>query len=102
MIRHEFHPEALAEYEDAAQRYAELRPELGPRFVAAVDAAIARICDAPERWRIFDGGEIRRVLTREFPYGILYGIEPDHLLIVAVAHCGREPDYWKRRLAPGN
>ncbi len=67
MTRHEFHPEALAEYENAASRYAEQQPGLGLRFIEAVEAAIERICEAPDRWRVVDGGELRRVLTRVFP-----------------------------------
>ena len=29
----------------------------------------------------------------------LYTIEDDYVLIVAVAHCSREPGYWKHRIA---
>ena len=100
MTRHEFHPEALAEYEDGARFYAARQPDLDLRFIAAVEDAIAGVCESPARWRIFDDGEVRRALTRVFPYGILYTIEPDHVLIVAVAHCSREPRYWLDRL-PG-
>jgi toxin ParE1/3/4 len=41
--------------------------------------------------------DIRRCLTQKFPYGILYTIEPDYILILAVMHCSREPGYWKNR-----
>jgi toxin ParE1/3/4 len=33
-----------------------------------------------------------------FPYGVLYTIEAEFILIVAVMHCSREPGYWKRRI----
>ena len=33
-----------------------------------------------------------------FPYGILYTIERDFVLIVAVMHLSREPEYWRHRL----
>jgi hypothetical protein len=42
--------------------------------------------------------EIRRYLTRVFPYAILYSIEADYILIMAVMHCHREPGYWKNRI----
>ena len=96
-LPHRFHPEALAEYEEAARYYAERQPDLDLRFIAAVEDAIARVCEAPERWRVFGGGEVRRHLTRVFPFGILYTVEPDYVLIVAVAHCSREPGYWRHR-----
>lgn len=34
---------------------------------------------------------------RVFPYAILYSIEADYVLIMAVMHCHREPGYWKNR-----
>ena len=41
---------------------------------------------------------MRRALTRVFPYQILYTIESDHVLIVAIARYSREPGYWQQRL----
>jgi hypothetical protein len=41
---------------------------------------------------------VRRCLTHVFPYGVLYTVEPDFILIVAVMHGSREPGYWKRRV----
>ncbi len=96
-MRYAFHPEALAEYEAGALYYAERDPAVGQRFVAAVEDAIDRILDAPTRWRVLDE-DVRRCLTRVFPYGVLYTIEPDFVLIVAVIHCSREPGYWKARV----
>lgn len=95
-MRYEFHPEALAECEEAARYYAERDPELAPRFVEAVEDALDRVLESPTRWRVIDE-DVRRCLTRVFPYGVLYTIEPDFVLIVAVAHCSREPGYWKNR-----
>jgi toxin ParE1/3/4 len=31
--------------------------------------------------------DIRQCMTRRFPYGILYTIEQDYILILAVMHC---------------
>ena len=97
-MRYEFHPEALAEYEAAALYYAERDAAVGQRFIAAVEDAIDRILDSPTRWRVLDE-DVRRCLTRVFPYGVLYTIEPGFVLIVAVMHCSREPGYWKGRIA---
>jgi toxin ParE1/3/4 len=42
--------------------------------------------------------DVRRCMTKKFPYAILYTIEPDDsILIVAVMHCSRKPGYWKER-----
>ncbi|OGQ17651.1 MAG: plasmid stabilization protein [Deltaproteobacteria bacterium RIFCSPHIGHO2_02_FULL_60_17] len=97
-MRWEFHPEALEEYREATLYYVERDPALALRFVEAVEDAIRRIVESPERWRVLDE-DVRRCLTRVFPYGVLYTIEPDFILIIAVMHCSREPGYWKRRVA---
>jgi plasmid stabilization system protein ParE len=97
-MRFEFHPEALDEYNEAAHYYARQQSGLDLRFIVCVEEAIAIILEDPSRWRAFDE-DVRRCLTRVFPYGILYTIEPDFVLIVAVAHCSREPGYWKHRIA---
>ncbi|MBI4519183.1 MAG: type II toxin-antitoxin system RelE/ParE family toxin [Deltaproteobacteria bacterium] len=96
-MRYEFHPEALEEYDAAALWYAEREPALALRFIEAVEDAIGRILEAPTRWRVIEE-DVRRCLTHVFPYGALYTIEPDFVLIVAVMHCSREPGYWKQRL----
>jgi len=96
-MRCEFHPEALEEYEQAALWYARRDPELASRFVLEVERAIDQILEAPRRGRVIDQ-DVRRCLTRLFPYGILYTLEPESVLIVAVMHCSREPGYWKSRV----
>ena len=95
-MRYEFHPEALAEFEEAARYYSRCQPGLDIRFIASVREAVDRILDDPTRWRAFDE-DVRRCFTRVFPYGIIYTIERDYVLILAVAHCSRKPGYWKNR-----
>jgi len=97
-MRCEFHPEALEEYDEAAHYYAQQQTGLELRFIVSVENAIEVILEDPLRWRPFDE-DVRRCLTRVFPYGILYTIESNFVLIVALAHCSREPGYWKHRIA---
>jgi plasmid stabilization system protein ParE len=96
-MRYEFHPEALAEYEEAARYYASCQNGLEFRFIAVVEQAVKQILEAPNRWRILEG-DIRRCLTRVFPYAVLYTIETDFILIIAVMHCHRKPGYWTQRV----
>jgi toxin ParE1/3/4 len=93
-MRFEFHPLALAEYEDATRYYAGCQPGLEQRFMVAVERAIELIVAAPERWPILEA-DVRRCLTRVFPHVILYTVEIDHVLIIAVMHSHREPRYWR-------
>ena len=96
-MTYEFHPDALFELEETARYYDEREAGLGIRFLDNVEEAITRILEAPTRRRIIEE-DIRRCLTHVFPHGILYIIEGDHILILAVMHCSREPGYWKYRL----
>jgi toxin ParE1/3/4 len=92
-----FHPEAQQEYHEAARFYDERQIRLGAAFTREVEATIERILEAPDRWRMIEQ-DVRRCLTHTFPYGILYTIEDDYILIVAVAHASRKPGYWRERL----
>jgi plasmid stabilization system protein ParE len=42
--------------------------------------------------------EIRRLLFVRYPYSLIYGIDADTLVVIAVAHQQREPRYWADRL----
>ena len=42
--------------------------------------------------------EIRRCLFARFPYSLIYGIEHDTIVVIAVAHSRRSPRYWIDRL----
>ena len=68
-MRYEFHPEALEEYEEAALWYSERDLELALRFIDAIEDTIRRILEAPARWPVIEE-DVRRCLTRVFPYGI--------------------------------
>jgi toxin ParE1/3/4 len=93
-----YHPDAEAELIEAAQFYSRRVPGLGADFLDTVDAAIAEIQSAPQRWRIVER-DVRKFLLPRFPFAILYRILPDHLRILAVKHHSRKPDYWRKRLA---
>lgn len=62
-----------------------------------VGRRLSRIADFPEAWAPVSSGA-RRCLVERFPYGIIYQIRDDKILILAVMHLSRKPDYWKNRL----
>lgn len=97
-MNYEFHPEALAEFEDAALHYAGKQTGLELRFIASVEAAIHHLVEAPLRYAILEQ-DVRRCLTRIFPYAVLYTVESTFILIVAVMHCHQKPGYWRHRVA---
>lgn len=94
--------EADAETAEAARWYERHRFKLGGEFLAAVDAAIARIEENPRIGSRTPGvadENIRRVFVRRFPYHVVYIELPDRLQVLAVAHDRRRPAYWLGRLS---
>lgn len=96
-MNHVFHPDAVLEFEEAVRYYRARGRVLGDRFASEVRFAIRRILDTPERWRVLED-DVRRCVVRVFPYSVLYTMEPDYILIVAIMHGKRQPGYWRYRL----
>ncbi len=94
-MKYEFHPAALQEYAEAVQFFAQQDKQQD--FIDTIENAIFRVISAPERWPIVEG-QIRRYLTIKFSYFILYRVDPDRIVIAAIASCRRDPNYWQERL----
>lgn len=91
-----FHPEARIEFIEAVAYYERCREGLGLRFSREVFATISRITLGTTAWPLISDNT-RRCLTRRFPYGVIYEVREDDILIIAVTHLNREPFYWKDR-----
>ncbi len=88
--------EAQEDLEDAAQWYEEQRRGLGGRLLDEALRTIGLIAESPRSYpRVH--GELRRAVTRRFPFGIFYLIENDGVVVIAVMHASRDPDRWKER-----
>lgn len=90
------HPEAEAEMIEAAAYYEEQQADLGKRFLASVQDAVNSIVINPRLYPVVDL-DVRRCLTKVFPFGVLFRTTRDEIVVVAVMHLARHPDYWKRR-----
>jgi len=95
-MRYRFASEALAEFMAAARYYNQQVPGLGDAFVDEIEVGLEAILAKPAVWRIMED-DVRRYLIRRFPYGIYYTIEGDLIIIWAVKHLHRHPDYWQSR-----
>ncbi|NJO50495.1 MAG: type II toxin-antitoxin system RelE/ParE family toxin, partial [Leptolyngbyaceae cyanobacterium RM2_2_4] len=76
----------------AVQYYIEQRVEVAQVFINAIEDVVYRIRESPTRYAAIDE-DVRRCMVHRFPYGVLYTIEQDYILILAVMHCSREPVY---------
>jgi len=94
-----FLPPAERELDEAFDYYEAQKPGLGFEFFEAVWAAIERIGTHPTAWQMMSQN-VRRCRTVRFPYGVIYQLRDDgtEVLIVAIAHLHRKPDYWRGRL----
>jgi plasmid stabilization system protein ParE len=97
MSGYRFLPEASEELRAAAERYDAESAGLGRELVLDVRRVCRSISEAPHIGRMVRN-DIRRRLVRRFPYSVLYCIESDDVLIVAVAHHHRAPGYWRNRV----
>lgn len=85
--------ELLAEIDYLERR----APGLGQRLYSEVRRAENQIASLPRSAPEVALG-IRKHPLRKFPFSILYSMEEDGLLILAIAHHRRRPRYWLGRV----
>jgi plasmid stabilization system protein ParE len=88
---------AQAELLDAVNYYNAQSEGLGYEFALEVRRTIERIIQYPEAWPQISQ-RTRRCRTNRFPYGVIYQIGRENLLIVAVMHLSRNPQSWTGRV----
>lgn len=97
MIDYRFLLPAEEEMTEAAVFYEAASPRLGSDFLDDVQRVIALIRGQPSiGWNTGQG--LRRMLLHKFPFSLIYASGAEEIVIVAVAHQSRRPDYWKERL----
>lgn len=92
-----FDPEARAEFLAAVEYYEECQSGLGLRFRTVVEREMSGIAAMPFRFRVLHT-PFRRCLVSSFPYAIVFTIEPEFILVVALAHARKKPGYWLDRV----
>lgn len=91
-----FHSEALDELTAEAVYYESKSNGLGARFAKEVQAAARIAAEFPEMGAPFKFGT-RRVFPKKFPFSLVYRIQPDAIVVLAVAPDARKPNYWRNR-----
>ena len=91
-----FLTQALLDLDHAVAYYEAEQPGLGYDFEEEVFESVDRICLNPKAWAHISS-KTRRCITHRFPYGVIYQIRDDHILVVGVMHLSRHPDSWRNR-----
>lgn len=97
MISYRFLYPAEEEMTEASLFYEAASEGLGRDFLADVQFGIDSVRQRPGLGHTIDSG-LKRILLHRFPFSLIYAVEVDAILIVAIAHYGRHPGYWKDRL----
>jgi plasmid stabilization system protein ParE len=95
-MKYSFHPLAVAELNEAIDYYEELQSDLGLEFAKEIFSSIQRVIEFPKAWSPLSLNT-RRCLVNRFPYGIIYQILDNEILIIAVMQLNRKPSYWECR-----
>ncbi|MDF1882109.1 type II toxin-antitoxin system RelE/ParE family toxin [Sulfurimonas sp. MAG313] len=93
----EFLPPAQQELDEAFTFYEYQQKGLGKRFVKELKFSIYRIKEFPLAWQNITKST-RRCLVKNFPYGVVYQLEKEKIIIVAIANLHRKPNYFFKRL----
>lgn len=96
-MRVEFLEEAQFELDESVEYYNNEVEGLGETFLQEVLHAIDRIAKFPAAWHPFSKNT-RRCQTRRFPYGLIYTVLSNTILIISVSSLHRKPNHWKERI----
>ncbi len=89
---------AQEDLDDAFQWYEDQEPGLGKEFIRCIDAKIAKIKRFPLHHQVVQSDRVRRTLTKRFPFSIYFVGEKELIVIFAILHQKRSPDFWKSRI----
>lgn len=96
-MRVRFEELAKLEFDAARAWYTAISNQLEQSFSDEVRAATQRVARMPLMYPI-EVGDIRRCFLKRFPYTLRYAVRGNLILIVAVSHQHRAPDYWVSRI----
>ena len=97
MKRARFIAPARREFLSEVAYYNGKEPGLGTRFGAAVEEAATRALAFPLAGSPASNST-RRMFVRDFPFAVIYRSGGDGIVIFAVAHHRRRPEYWQSRV----
>lgn len=88
-------PAARDDIAAAAAWYEANRPGLGTAFLDRTNELLQRIAESPYQFPTVQLN-VRRGLTRRFPYSVYFTVGENRVDVLAVIHLHRHPDAWKQ------
>ena len=92
-----FEEGAKVELRESAKYYDLQKPGLGSEFAAEISTALDYIGRHPFASPSVRGN-FRRTRVQRFPFDIIYAVEDERIVVVAVMHHRRRPGYWRDRI----
>jgi len=88
---------AELELKEAMEYYEAAQPGLGAKFLSAVEEA-TRLIEAHPLWWTPLSLRTRRCRISRFPFGLIYQVRQEEILIVSVMDLRRDPKRWEQYL----
>lgn len=96
-MRVDLHRLARQDFVKAIEYYQKRSKLAVVEWIEQFDESLHLIRDYPVAMRQIEPG-IRRLVMIQFPYSLVYTIENDSAVILAVVHNSRKSKPWRRRL----
>ena len=97
MIPVHFHPAAELELLREVSYYSRARKGSGIRFAAALEQVVARAASRPLSGAM-SFKNTRGMLVKGFPFTLVYRVDADRILVVAVSPHRKRPNHWVSRV----
>jgi toxin ParE1/3/4 len=97
MIGYRFLSPADIEMSEASIFYEDATFGLGVEFLDEAQRVIDLVREHPKIGQSLDP-QLRQAMLHRFPFSLIYAVEAETIVIVAVAHQRRRPGYWKNRI----
>jgi hypothetical protein len=82
---------------DAYLYYLGKSRRIAAAFQMRLEEAIADLKESAHQYQLLEDG-IRRYPMQQFPHGLMYEIDGDTVVVHALAHPRREPEFWRERV----
>lgn len=97
MYKIKLHEFAYHELLEAKDWYALQTENLGEVFHESIKKQVHLIKQNPS-WFLLEQDNIYKAYIPKFPYKLLYSFDEKQIIIWAIAHLHRKPNYWQTRI----